>query len=44
MFTNHFRAAAILKAKGKCDSKKQKEVENTGGGMWKNPELSKRKI
>jgi len=33
MFTTHFRAAAILRAKGKHDSKKQKKVENTGGGQ-----------
>lgn len=27
MFTNHLRAAAILKTKGKCDCRKRKKVE-----------------
>lgn len=33
VFTNHFRTAAIPNAKGKCDSKKQKTVQNTGDGQ-----------
>lgn len=33
MFTNHLRAAAILKTKGKCDCRKGKKVENSDGGQ-----------